>query len=172
MTAQAERSPLWEINHNPRFAHPQTSLKIPSRTTYLFLLIVSVPFSNLRLEPGIGALTRMSRLLLTWPRAKPQTLLKPQALPTMTTEGLPKHRTPLPPTLDYPSYDLQNSAYKACRDLEQQDPLSGRILGYLLREAYTPEGRIHVAKEIMRCEGQSERRLLASLYYTHLLRTC
>ena len=49
-----------------------------------------------------------------------------------------------------------------------------RMLGYVLLEAPTEEGRMEFASEVIRCgnDGDKELQSLAELYKDHLLRVC
>jgi hypothetical protein len=76
-------------------------------------------------------------------------------------------------------------AYNRCLDLEKRHvevPRHGRLdvlicarmLGYLLLEAPTEEGRMDFASEVVSCcnDGYKELQSLAELYKDHLLRVC
>lgn len=76
-------------------------------------------------------------------------------------------------------------AYDRCLDLEKRHaevPKHGRLdvlvcarmLGYVLLEAPTEEGRMEFASEVIRCshDGDKELQSLAELYKDHLLRVC
>lgn len=47
-----------------------------------------------------------------------------------------------------------------------------RLLGRLLLEAPTDDGRANVASEIMRCQDESNLQQLANLYKDHFIRCC
>jgi len=50
--------------------------------------------------------------------------------------------------------------------------ICARILGYMILEAPTDEGRTELATEIVRCVGDEDLQKLAEIYKNHLLRVC
>ncbi len=77
-----------------------------------------------------------------------------------------------------------HSAYSYCLDLEQNETKYGwlepqmcaRLLGYMILEAPTEEGRKEIALDITRCARQGNTntglQALAELYAEHFLRVC
>lgn len=76
-----------------------------------------------------------------------------------------------------------HDAYERCLDLENRHAqvllrghlpvlVCARLLGYLLRQAPTDEGRKILALEIMRCGDDKALQSLASIYDTRFRRVC
>ena len=88
---------------------------------------------------------------------------------------------PLPSNL-YEGGTLLHVAYQKCLDLEAAareirqsgipPPVCARVLGQLMLQAPTDEGRANVANEISSCENNKALFELAQLYVNHFIRCC
>ena len=86
------------------------------------------------------------------------------------------------PENEYPP-GLWHDAYNRCLDFEttahdlpelrsNARSMEARILGYLIREAPTPQGRDCLATEITSCLDDEALSELATLYLDHFIRCC
>lgn len=76
-----------------------------------------------------------------------------------------------------------HAAYKRCVSLQNSHSevvqagrlsvlICARLLGYMILEAPTDEGRAEFVSEIVRCVNDEDLQKLAELYKNHLLRLC
>ena len=82
----------------------------------------------------------------------------------------------LPETNPYPhgsrSYLAYNRAYDLFMSPATFDSMCGRILGFLLQEAPSDEGRLYVAGEINDCANTQELIEVSERYIKHFISVC
>ena len=82
----------------------------------------------------------------------------------------------LPETNPYPhgskSYLAYSHAYHLFMSSATFDSMCGRILGFLLQEAPSDEGRLHVADEINSCTNTKKLIELSERYMKHFIFAC